>query len=68
MNYKAFTQIAIDLLSAKLCNCTQAIRAHIITMPWLLCCFNAASLMVKYSSSTDSKTCGINESQVLGVS
>ncbi|MGT9575289.1 hypothetical protein ACVWC9_25750, partial [Escherichia coli] len=25
MNYKAFTQIAIDLLSAKLCNCTQAI-------------------------------------------
>ncbi|MGQ7142254.1 hypothetical protein ACUOA8_18550, partial [Escherichia sp. SS-MK2] len=25
MNYKAFTQIAIDLLPAKLCNCTQAI-------------------------------------------
>ncbi|MGC6746855.1 hypothetical protein ACP0HM_34925 [Escherichia coli] len=23
MNYKAFTQIAIDLLPAKLCNCTQ---------------------------------------------
>ncbi|EPK7182001.1 hypothetical protein ACS4XG_10300 [Escherichia coli] len=22
MNYKAFTQIAIDLLPAKLCNCT----------------------------------------------
>ncbi|WP_445297599.1 hypothetical protein [Escherichia coli] len=31
MNYKAFTQIAIDLLPAKLCNCTQAIMTHIIT-------------------------------------
>ncbi|EPP0586964.1 TPA: hypothetical protein ACYSAL_003731 [Escherichia coli] len=30
MNYKAFTQIAIDLLSAKLCNCTQVIMTHII--------------------------------------
>ncbi|EPC9016511.1 hypothetical protein ACR3MX_003313 [Escherichia coli] len=31
MNYNAFTQIAIDLLPAKLCNCTQAIMTHIIT-------------------------------------
>ncbi|WP_425357263.1 hypothetical protein [Escherichia coli] len=31
MNYKAFTQFAIDLLPAKLCNCTQAIMTHIIT-------------------------------------
>ncbi|EPC8473492.1 hypothetical protein [Escherichia coli] len=39
MNYKAFTQIAIDLLPAKLCNCTQAIRAHIITMALALMLF-----------------------------
>ncbi|MGU0162020.1 hypothetical protein ACVXHB_30480 [Escherichia coli] len=56
MNYKAFTQIAIDLLPAKLCNCTQAIMTHIITSFLLLCFFNAASLTVKYSSLTDSKT------------
>ncbi|MGY0365685.1 hypothetical protein [Shigella boydii] len=29
MNYKAFTQIAIDLLPAKLCNCTQAIMTRL---------------------------------------
>ncbi|MGH0266706.1 hypothetical protein [Escherichia coli] len=56
MNYKAFTQIAIDLLPAKLCNCTQAIMTHIIASFLLLCFFNAASLTVKYSSLTDSKT------------
>ncbi|QMC15802.1 hypothetical protein HVZ85_09305 [Escherichia coli] len=33
MNYKAFTQIAIDLLSAKLCNCTQAIMTHMVMLP-----------------------------------
>ncbi|WP_445236447.1 hypothetical protein [Escherichia sp. E4385] len=31
MNNKAFTQVAIDLLSAKLCDSTQTFWAHIIT-------------------------------------
>ncbi|WP_441316618.1 hypothetical protein [Escherichia sp. E4742] len=31
MNNKAFTQIAIDLLSAELCNSTEAFMTHIIT-------------------------------------
>ncbi len=39
----------IDLLPAKLCNCTQAIMTHISRRSWLLCFFNAASLTVKYS-------------------
>ncbi|MGU0043861.1 hypothetical protein ACVXHA_20425 [Escherichia coli] len=48
--------IAIDLLPAKLCNCTQAIMTHIITLFLAFMFFNAASLTVKYSSLTDSKT------------
>ncbi|EPC4377047.1 hypothetical protein [Escherichia coli] len=32
MNNKTFTQIAIDLLPAKLSNCTQTLRAHIISL------------------------------------
>ncbi|WP_420209713.1 hypothetical protein [Escherichia coli] len=31
-NNKTFTQIAIDLLPAKLSNCTQTLRAHIISL------------------------------------
>ncbi|WP_432756635.1 hypothetical protein [Escherichia coli] len=39
MNNKTFTQIAIDLLPAKLSNCTQTLRAHIITMALALMLF-----------------------------
>ncbi|WP_459208744.1 hypothetical protein [Escherichia whittamii] len=39
MNNKAFTQIAIDLLSAKLRNSTQTLRAHIISLALTLMFF-----------------------------